>query len=82
MINRSSLLKKLKLLLYNFDLFGRKINLNIKKEEVYHTTVGSIASLLILLFIAYTFISMFLEMIEMSDPAIIWNSEFNRNPEV
>jgi len=68
--------------LYNFDQFGQRINLNIKKNEVHHTFIGSIVSLLIITFISFSFSRMVIDMIQMTSPNVISNTEFTKDPEV
>ncbi|CAD8191088.1 unnamed protein product [Paramecium octaurelia] len=73
--------KNLKKLLLSIDLFGSQINLQIKKENEYHTLFGVLTSIGILAFIYYSFLSLVIDMVERKNPNVIQNLQYKSNPE-
>lgn len=67
----SSFLKNMKRLLLSLDIFGSEINLQIKKENEYHTGFGIIISLAILSLVYYSFLSLVIDMIERKSPNVL-----------
>ncbi|CAK92174.1 unnamed protein product (macronuclear) [Paramecium tetraurelia] len=73
--------KNLRKLLLSIDLFGSQINLQIKKENEYHTLFGVLMSIGILAFIYYSFLSLVIDMVERKNPNVIQNLQYKSNPE-
>ncbi|CAK58972.1 unnamed protein product (macronuclear) [Paramecium tetraurelia] len=77
----SLFLKNLRKLLLNIDMFGSQINLQIKKENEYHTIFGMLMSLGILTLIYYSFLSLVIEMIERKSPNVLQNIQYQAFPD-
>jgi hypothetical protein len=63
--------KNFRSILYKIDMFGTPINLQIKKENEYHTFFGVIMSIGIVAFIYYSFLSLIIDMLNRSEPNVL-----------
>ncbi|CAD8089484.1 unnamed protein product [Paramecium primaurelia] len=73
--------KNLRKLLLSIDMFGSQINLQVKKENEYHTIFGVLMSIGILALIYYSFLSLVIDMIDRKSPNVIQNIQYQANPE-
>ncbi|CAD8188107.1 unnamed protein product [Paramecium pentaurelia] len=73
--------KNLRKLLLSIDMFGSQINLQVKKENEYHTIFGVLMSIGILTLIYYSFLSLVIDMIDRKSPNVIQNIQYQANPE-
>ncbi|CAD8114123.1 unnamed protein product [Paramecium sonneborni] len=76
-----SFLNMIKNSIKSFDLFGHPIELQIKKDNEYHTFLGILSSIGILTLIFYSFLSLLIDMINRTNPSVLQNIEYQANPE-
>ena len=64
-------MKTFKKFILSLDQFGSEITLSVKNEKVHNTYPGSIVSILIFGFVAYSFVMLIIDMVYNQQPNVI-----------
>ncbi len=74
--------KKIISYIRSLDIFGQQVNLVVKEKDTYTSSIGSVATLAIIVFTSYSFITMTLDILERKNPNIVSTTRKNIDFEV